>query len=218
MESEKASASASDSNTSTRFMDAARRQLGVAKPDRNQVLRWAAEIAGYRIFRTSSESQNGVGSNSFIGPTESDWDDIYTAAQFCKALADFQPLDVTVARLEKERGQKMDVAEHLDTGMKNMGKKAMLFRVDRTVVLAMEATKPNEMKMNAWSHAQTRKWTVPYARFLDGRQVHSFYLDMWLGMREATFAALDKAIKSSGEKPPERILITGHSMGGGISV
>lgn len=63
-------------------------------------------------------------------------------------------------------------------------------------------------------------WKPHYPVYINENQVHSFYLDMWRGMETATYAALgnavDEIVKKTG-KPPNQIIITGHSMGGGIS-
>ena len=150
--------------------------------------------------------------------TAQNWNDVYTAALFSDGLAKFLPLDESVPIIEEGLGSKFDSAVPLDTGL-SVGRKGVLFRYDTNIVLAFEATKPDEMYKNAWSHAHDKKWSIPYARYLDGRQVHSFYLDMWLGMRSATLRALSQSlvdIEGSG-KVPRSIILTGHSMGGGIS-
>lgn len=199
------------------------RGLHVSSPNGVQILRWLSEIAGYRIFNLRPHKSGQISGDtplSLIRMQEADLENVYMAAQFANGLALFRPMEETVRLLEEDLGSPLEAAIPLDTGLKSVGRKAVLLRQRRNIVLAFEATKPNEMKMNAWSHAHDGGWTIPYARFLDGRQVHSFYLDMWLGMREAALEGLSRCIDEMADEgmEPERLLITGHSMGGGISV
>ena len=193
--------------------------LDVKNPDGVQILKWLAHIAGYRILPLKPERRDVESPIHLLDVTSSDWEDIYLASQYSNALADFQPMDLTVQRIQNETGPTLDAAVPFDTGL-SVGRKAVLFRMKSKIMLSFEATKPDEMKMNAWSHAKDKGWKLPYARYWDGRQVHSFFLDMWLGMRKQVFGSLTKTILEAEEagEAPDRILITGHSMGGGISV
>jgi hypothetical protein len=199
--------------------------LNISNPSGAQILTWLAHIAGYRILPLKPEKIVGQiepsAGKQLLQVTQDDWEDIHLAAQFSNGLAEFKPMEETCERLQRETGFKLDGVVPFDTGL-SIGRKAVLFRVGRRMILTFEATKPNEMKMNAWSHAKDpeKKWSLPYARYLDGRQVHSFFLDMWLGMREEIFEEITKMVRQAEEKGDgiERFLITGHSMGGGISV
>jgi hypothetical protein len=87
-------------------------------------------------------------------------------------------------------------------------------------VLIFEATKEGEMIMNTWAYGRgSGWWEPPYPRYWQGRQVHSFYLDMWLGMKDKVLEGLEKVVLDMQEEGrwPERIVISGHSMGGGMS-
>ncbi|KAJ9115728.1 hypothetical protein QFC24_006911 [Naganishia onofrii] len=204
-----------------------RRTLGVENPTGIQILQWISHIAGYRIFKMPPSKQKVQGHQTFSSGKQlvrlslRNWNDIHTAAQFSNSLALFLPLHESVPMLEQQMGHLMDAVVPLDTHIPAVGQKAVFFRHESTkLVLAFEATKPKEMIMNAWSHGKDKKWnSLPYARYLDGRQVHSFYLDMWLGMRRATLKALtDNVLEIERlDKVPSSFIVSGHSMGGGIS-
>jgi hypothetical protein len=196
-----------------------KRTLAVENPSGIQILQWLSHIAGYRIFKMSAAKHGRQSTAKVVSISVHDWNDIYTAAQFSNSLALFLPVRESVALLEGQIGQHMDVVVPLDTGLPAVGRKAVFFRMATTLVLAFEATKPNEMIMNAWSHGKDKKWSLPYARFIDGRQVHSFYLDMWLGLRRETLKALTASIQDLERQgqAPSSFIVSGHSMGGGIS-
>ncbi|KAJ9115982.1 hypothetical protein QFC22_005125 [Naganishia vaughanmartiniae] len=205
-----------------------KRTLAVQNPTGVQILQWISHIAGYRVLKMSASKQHDTSRHTEGGKERRlvrlslrDWGILHTAAHFSNCLACFLPLDETVPVIEEVIGGPMDAAVGLDTGISFIGQKAVFFRYEATkLVLAFEATKANEMIFNAWSHAKDDKWyALPYARFLDGRQGHSFYLDMWLGMRSATLEALtDNILKLEGQgKAPSSFIVSGHSMGGGIS-
>jgi predicted TIM-barrel enzyme len=48
--------------------------------------------------------------------------------------------------------------------------------------------------------------------------VHSFYLDMWLGMKAKALEGISEVVDDILNRGDvEGIIITGHSMGGGLS-
>lgn len=196
-----------------------KRTLAVENPSGIQILQWLSHIAGYRIFKMSAVKHGRQSTTKIVSVSIHDWNDIYTAARFSNSLAMFLPVSESVALLEEQIGRHMDAVVPLDTGLPAVGQKAVFFRMATTLVLAFEATKPNEMIMNAWSHGKDEGWSLPYARFVDGRQVHSFYLDMWLGLRRETLKALTTNIQDLERQgqAPSSFLVSGHSMGGGIS-
>jgi hypothetical protein len=149
-----------------------------------------------------------------------DLEDIYTAALCSNGMADFDPMSDIIASLEYRLGQTLGpLVIPLETGLW-VGRKGMVFRYGTTIVVAFEATKNHEFEADAWSHGMDDDaWTLPNARHVDGRPVHAFYLDMWLGMRMVALPAISYEIEELEKegKVPSRFLITGHSMGGGIS-
>ena len=195
--------------------------LHVNNPTGAQILTWLAHIAGYRILPLRAEKMVVQPSDKLLQVSQADWADIHLAAQFSNGLAEFNPMPETCDRLERETGFILDTAVPFDTGL-SAGRKAVLFRTGTRVILTFEATKPDEMKMNAWSHAKDphQRWSLPYARYWEGRQVHSFFLDMWLGMRDQALLEITKTLEEAEAQgiQVDRFLITGHSMGGGISV
>jgi hypothetical protein len=62
-------------------------------------------------------------------------------------------------------------------------------------------------------------WQLPYAVYEDGNRVHSFFRDMWWAMRQATYDALRCGVEdiAARDAVPEQIVISGFSMGGGVS-
>lgn len=152
--------------------------------------------------------------------SEGDLDDIYAAALCSNAMADFESMSDIVASLESRLARKLGpLVVPLETGLW-VGRKGMVFRYGTTVVVAFEATKDHELEANAWSHGNDDDaWSLPTARYVDGHHVHAFYLDMWLGMRVDALSAISdnfEELEKEGQAP-SRLLVTGHSMGGGIS-
>jgi hypothetical protein len=110
-------------------------------------------------------------------------------------------------------------AVDLYTGF-NISRRAVLVCSKETITLAFEGSDPNELIKNAWANAKGPKWwNMPYPVYTDGNRVHSFFRDMWHAMRAAALDALSKAIESIVAKgaAPTRIVVTGFSMGGGVS-
>lgn len=182
------------------------------------MVRWLSNVAGFLVDNLWVDKGSLQTNANLVGTSEADLDDICTAARFSNVLSGSLPWDETIASLEHQFGQKLDANVPLDTGFW-MGRKGALFRFGTTVVLAFEATKANEVIRNTWSHANDKKWCPPHPRYLEGRQVHSLYLDMWYGMRQAAKTAIVNTIIEMEEQrqTPSRLFVTGHSMGGGIS-
>jgi hypothetical protein len=108
----------------------------------------------------------------------------------------------------------------LHTGI-NDNRKAVLVSSNDTITIAFEGSADNELWKNTWTMAKGPGWwELPYPVFDDdGNRLHSFYRDMWHGMRAATFEAVKKAVDIMKEKGkvPKKVVITGFSMGGGVS-
>jgi hypothetical protein len=182
-------------------------------------LRWLGDVAELMVTTVWVDQHSLKTPVNLVEKTEADLRDTFTASRFANALAGIVPLDNTIASLDHQLGARLDTIVPLETGLW-LGRRGCFFRYGTTLVLAFEATKSsNEMLLNACSHANDKKWCPPYPRYLEDRQVHSLYLDMWLGMRQSALDAITDAIMELEKQgqPPARLIITGHSMGGGIS-
>lgn len=62
-------------------------------------------------------------------------------------------------------------------------------------------------------------FSFPYPVHENGNRVHSFFRDMWWGMRQGTYDALRCAVEDiyARDEIPQQIVIAGFSMGGGVS-
>jgi hypothetical protein len=152
--------------------------------------------------------------------SEGDLEDFNIAAICSNGVASAGGIGDIVASLESRLCQQLGSnVVPLDTGLW-VGRKGMVFRFGTTIVVAFQATQNNDLVVNTWSHAKDDNWwSLPYPRLIDGRQVHSFYLDMWLGMRTTALSAISHEVEELEKEGqvPSRLLVTGHSMGGGIS-
>jgi dienelactone hydrolase len=61
---------------------------------------------------------------------------------------------------------------------------------------------------------------MPACAFIDGHAVYSYFRDLWFNMRDALLEALSTAVQGMAGRDitPKRIIVTGFSMGGGISM
>jgi hypothetical protein len=103
----------------------------------------------------------------------------------------------------------------------NISRRAVIVTERHKITLAFEGSDPNELINNTWANAKGPNWWyIPYPVFHDdGNRVHNFYRDMWHRMRQAIFVELDNAIQSLLLEGfvPSAIIVTGFSMGGGVS-
>ncbi|CAI9635564.1 unnamed protein product [Alternaria burnsii] len=110
-------------------------------------------------------------------------------------------------------------ATELWTGL-NASRRAVFVAIDENITIAFEGSDRNELVKNTWANAKGPNWwDIPYAVYDGGNRVHSFFRDMWYGMRDETFRALSEAIRNIKEKgsTPRKITIAGFSQGGGVS-
>lgn len=109
----------------------------------------------------------------------------------------------------------------IHTGMHvNRYRKAILVHNHRTIVIAFQGSGDDEIHLNLWINGKGPDWwELPYPVHINGDRVHSFYLDMWNGMKSAVFSGLANAVAKMREQDivPEKVIITGFSMGGGVS-
>lgn len=90
------------------------------------------------------------------------------------------------------------------------------------ITIAFEGCHADDMMKNLWTDVKGPNWwDLPGPAYSpDGNRVHSFFRDMWSGMRKAALEALDDAVRcmvARGTEPKE-VIVTGYSMGGGVSM
>ncbi|TID18540.1 hypothetical protein E2P81_ATG06455 [Venturia nashicola] len=107
----------------------------------------------------------------------------------------------------------------LETGI-NDSHKAVILSRDSEITIAFLGSSGSEIHMNTWHLAKNPGiFSIPFERRDGGNLVHSFYFDMWKGMEAAAKQAISDAVarlKERGKKP-EKIIVCGFSMGGGVS-
>lgn len=87
-------------------------------------------------------------------------------------------------------------------------------------MLAFQGSAPDELHKNFGANGKGPNWwDFPYDVHVDGNRVHSFYLDMWNGMKNNVFSAVDNAVGAMRvqNETPKKFIIAGFSMGGGVS-
>jgi len=111
-------------------------------------------------------------------------------------------------------------AVNLHTGI-NRPRRGVVMCTKDSITLAFQGCHPDEAIQNLWVCAKGPNWwDIPFPVFSDGNLVHSFFRDLWWDMRRATLEALDEAIRSMVARgtEPKEVIVTGFSMGGGISM
>lgn len=110
----------------------------------------------------------------------------------------------------------------LETGI-NVGHKAVILSRDSVITMitiAFLGSSGSEIHMNTCHLARNpRFFSIPFERRDGGNSVHSFYFDMWKDMEEAANQAISAAVMLLYErgKTPQKIVVCGVSMGGGVS-
>lgn len=152
-----------------------------------------------------------------LRPGTQDWKDVaYAALVLCKAS---QLPDLSVLQNGLRNKWPTSSVVELYTGI-NQGRKAVVSTHHDTIVIGFQGSGEDEIMKNMWTHGKGPNWwDIPYPVHLDGNQVHSFYLDMWNGMKDACLTALSKSITAMQQKDlsPSKVIIAGYSMGGGVS-
>jgi hypothetical protein len=111
-------------------------------------------------------------------------------------------------------------ARDLHTGI-NASRRAALVCYHENITIAFEGSDSTELLKNLWTDGKgPNLWNLPYPVYTNGNRVHSFYRDMWHGMRATTFDALSKVVDDIAAKGgvPKSLIMTGFSMGGGVSM
>lgn len=103
----------------------------------------------------------------------------------------------------------------------NASRRGIVVCNSEKITIAFLGSDPNELHMNLWTDAKGPAWWhFPYPVHENGNRVHSFFRDMWHGMRVETYNALSSAVDDMAARgaTPKQIIVTGFSMGGGISM
>ncbi|KAH7130694.1 hypothetical protein B0J11DRAFT_430374, partial [Dendryphion nanum] len=152
------------------------------------------------------------------GPSQ--WNDIKDAANILWRST-LTPDFSTMTSAFQDHYQNPELsAKELHTGM-NDSRRAIVVSNGEKITIAFLGSSPNELHMNLWINAKGPGWWEwPYPVYENGNRIHSFFRDMWHGMRQATFDALSSSLDDMVARgaTPKQIIITGFSMGGGISI
>jgi hypothetical protein len=150
---------------------------------------------------------------------QSPWPDIRDAAKILWLTSSNPDINALRDQLKVNYLNTLLSATDLHTGI-NGSRKAVLVASNEKLTIAFEGSAPGELIMNTWANAKGPNWwDIPYPVFTEGNRVHSFFRDMWYGMRAALFEAFSAAIQKIVEEGavPKQIIVTGFSMGGGVS-
>ncbi|CAI6327759.1 unnamed protein product [Periconia digitata] len=152
------------------------------------------------------------------GPWE--WWDIKDAADILwRSTLDPDIHNIASALQSHYQNPQLEVTE-LITGI-NASRRGIVVCNGEKITIAFLGCDSNELHMNMWVFAKGPSWwDIPYPVYENGHQVHSFFRDMWHAMRIAAYDAINMAVESMAARgsSPKQIIITGFSMGGGISI
>jgi hypothetical protein len=153
------------------------------------------------------------------GPSQ--WPSIKDAAHILFQASTHPDTTALVNNLRAHYSDPSLTAIDLHTGV-NETRKAVLVSSNEIITIAFEGSTDNELYKNVWTMAKGPNWwDIPYPVYdVNGHRVYSFYRDMWNGMRVVAFEALKKAVEEMAKqgKLPKRLVVTGFSMGGGVSM
>jgi len=151
------------------------------------------------------------------GPEE--WNDIKDAADIIWRTASTPDMNDLHSQL-RNHYQNHDLSiVALHTGV-NGDRKGTVICNGQKITIAFDGSSQDETFKNFWTHGKGPGWwELPYPRYDKDHRVHSFYLDMWHGMQGGAYAALRIAVQDMAARGviPKQIIITGYSMGGGVS-
>jgi hypothetical protein len=151
------------------------------------------------------------------GPSQ--WSDIENAAQILALASANSDINAFRNQVAAHYPGTSVSATDLHTGI-NVSRRAVLVSCDENITIAFEGSDPTELWKNTWANAKGPNWwDLPYPVYTQGNRVHSFFRDMWHGMRPTLFGALSGVIQNiiPSDSVPRLITVTGFSMGGGVS-
>lgn len=150
-----------------------------------------------------------------------DWCDIKDAADIIWRATLTGNEDELCAALQDHYSDPALTVTNLDTGQDNVRRAVLVSRPER-ITLSFDDCQHDELMKNWWIDGSGPNWwDMPYPVYdNDGHRVHNFYLSTWIGLRTKAFYALNSAVDRLLAKGqvPQKIVITGFSMGGGVSV
>jgi hypothetical protein len=103
----------------------------------------------------------------------------------------------------------------------NVARKAVLVEHGTKVIIAFSGSSNDEIVKNLWTMGKRGNWyNIPFIVRLNGDEVQSFYLGMWNGMEDEVLRRLEMSLRRMVEREvvPTHIIVTGFSMGGGVSM
>ena len=154
-----------------------------------------------------------------LTPGTSDWHDVKHAALILWKASQIPDVTALQNDLRNHYTNPASTTVDIHTGI-NQSRQAILVHNQDTIVIAFQGSADDEIHMNLWTDGKGANWwDLPYPVYVNGNRVHSFYLDMWNGMKTAVFSALGDAIATMRDHNivPKKVIIAGYSMGGGES-
>ena len=154
-----------------------------------------------------------------LTPGTSDWHDVKHAALILWKASQISDVTALQNHLRNHYMNSASTTINFHTGI-NQSHKAILVHNHETIVIAFQGSADDEIHMNLWTDGKGANWwDLPYPVYINGNRIHSFYLDMWNGMKTAVFSALGDAIATMRDHNivPKKVIIAGYSMGGGVS-
>lgn len=152
------------------------------------------------------------------GPSQ--WKDIKDAADILWRSTLTPDISAMATALQDHYQNPNFSVSELDTGF-NASRRGIVVCNGEKITIAFFGSDPNELHKNWWSYAKGPAWWhIPYPVYENGNRVHNFFRDMWHAMRQATNNALFSAVDNMAARgaTPKQIILTGFSMGGGISM
>lgn len=150
----------------------------------------------------------------------SQWRDIEDAAHtLWQATLSPNLSAIAIAMRNHYQNPHLSILE-LNTGL-SRSRRAVVVCNGEKITIAFLGSDSNELHMKMWFFAKgLGLFDIPYPVYENGNQVHSFFRDMWHGMRQATYSAISRAVEEIAARraTPKQIIVTGYSMGGGISM
>ncbi|EPE34849.1 alpha/beta-Hydrolase [Glarea lozoyensis ATCC 20868] len=151
---------------------------------------------------------------------KSDWSDIKDVAYFLWKSSEQASLQEAEIQMRRDTCDPNLNVLAFHTGV-NVARKAVLVVHGSKVIIAFSGGSDDEIEKNLWTMSKGGNWyDIPFVVRVDGDEVHSFYLEMWNGMKEELLRQLEMNLRRMVEREvvPTHVIVTGFSMGGGVSI